>query len=107
MPLYEYECTACSYEWEDQMKVSDPIPERCPDCKKKGKVKKLISLPSPGKVPLVGRELTASLKAEGKKLARKARTDPNLAANFQGEDNYHNMKLTESKLNRDLKGIIK
>jgi putative FmdB family regulatory protein len=104
---YEHMCTACSHEWEEEYKMSDPIPDKCPKCKKKGKVKRLISSGISGKCPLVGKELTASLWAEGKKMAREAKTNEKKAANYQGESNYHNMKLTESRLNRDLKGILK
>lgn len=107
MPVYEFLCQSCSHEWEEQLKFSDPNPNKCPECKKKGKIKKLISLCSPGKVPLKGRELTQSLWNEGKKLARKAKKDENLAANIQSESNFHEMKLKETKLNKELKGVFK
>jgi len=104
---YEHMCTACSHEWEEEYKMSDPIPTKCPKCKKKGKVKRLISSGISGKCPLTGRALTDSLWQEGKKIARDAKKNENIMADIQGSDNYHNMKLNESKLNRDLKGIIK
>jgi hypothetical protein len=50
--------------------MSDPIPDVCPNCNTKGKVKRLISIPSPGKVILEGRELYDSLRKEGKQMAK-------------------------------------
>jgi len=41
MPLYEYQCTACSKRFELRQKFSDPPAQQCPDCG--GEVSKLIS----------------------------------------------------------------
>ncbi len=43
MPIYEYECKFCSHRFEFLQKISEPIPEVCPHCGKKGGVRKLIS----------------------------------------------------------------
>lgn len=43
MPVYEYECPSCGI-LEIMQKFTDPVLQRCPNCKKK--VKKLISLSS-------------------------------------------------------------
>lgn len=45
MPTYEYECSACSYQWEVEQKINDPVLDTCPECKKK-KVKRLIGTTS-------------------------------------------------------------
>jgi putative FmdB family regulatory protein len=45
MPLYEYECEACSKRFERIQKFSDPPIDVCPDCGK-GPVKKLLSSPA-------------------------------------------------------------
>jgi putative FmdB family regulatory protein len=44
MPLYEYECEACSHRFESIQKFSDPPIERCPRCG--GTVHKLVSSPA-------------------------------------------------------------
>ncbi|HZV83125.1 MAG TPA: zinc ribbon domain-containing protein [Geobacteraceae bacterium] len=41
MPVYEYQCEACNYQFELRQKFSDPPAEICPECS--GAVKKLIS----------------------------------------------------------------
>ncbi len=41
MPVYEYQCEACSHQFELRQKFSDPPAESCPACG--GTVKKLIS----------------------------------------------------------------
>lgn len=42
MPTYEYECTNCNHQWEEDQKISDPPISNCPNCKKK-KAKRLIA----------------------------------------------------------------
>jgi putative FmdB family regulatory protein len=44
MPLYEYQCEACSHRFERIQKFSDPPVEVCPTCG--GPVRKLISSPA-------------------------------------------------------------
>ena len=44
MPLYEYQCDACSHRFEKIQKFSDPNEDTCPKCG--GKVQKLISSPA-------------------------------------------------------------
>jgi len=44
MPLYEYECDACSQRFERIQKFSDPPVDACPSCG--GKVRKLLSSPA-------------------------------------------------------------
>jgi putative FmdB family regulatory protein len=44
MPLYEYQCEACSQRFERIQKFSDPPVETCPSCG--GKVRKLLSSPA-------------------------------------------------------------
>jgi putative FmdB family regulatory protein len=45
MPLYEYECDACSERFELIQKFSDGPPEACPKCGK-GPVQRLVSSPA-------------------------------------------------------------
>ena len=42
MPLYEYECSKCSYSWELIQRMSDAPPKTCPECRSR-KVGKLLS----------------------------------------------------------------
>ena len=44
MPLYEYQCEACSTRFERIQKFSDPPIETCPACG--GAVRKLLSSPA-------------------------------------------------------------
>jgi putative FmdB family regulatory protein len=44
MPLYEYECDACSHRFEKIQKFSDPLEDTCPKCG--GRVHKLMSSPA-------------------------------------------------------------
>lgn len=44
MPLYEYECLACSHRFERIQKFSDPLVDVCPTCG--GAVRKLLSSPA-------------------------------------------------------------
>ena len=32
MPIYEYLCTSCGYEFEEVQKFTDPSLDECPDC---------------------------------------------------------------------------
>lgn len=45
MPLYEYQCEACSTRFEKIQKFSDPPIDVCPNCGK-GPVVKLLSSPA-------------------------------------------------------------
>lgn len=42
MPIYKYECEACSHIFEDLRGFNDPNPEACPECGAE-QVRKLIS----------------------------------------------------------------
>jgi len=44
MPLYEYQCDACSHRFERIQKFSDPHVDTCPKCG--GAVHKLLSSPA-------------------------------------------------------------
>ena len=44
MPLYEYECDACSHRFEKIQKFSDPLEDTCPKCG--GPVRKLSPSPA-------------------------------------------------------------
>jgi putative FmdB family regulatory protein len=44
MPLYEYQCDACSHKFEKIQKFSDPLESTCPKCG--GPVRKLMSSPA-------------------------------------------------------------
>ena len=44
MPLYEYQCDACSHRFERIQKFSDPPIDICPKCN--GTVRKLLSSPA-------------------------------------------------------------
>jgi len=45
MPLYDYQCRACSHRFERIQKFSDPLVTTCPQCGKEA-VEKLLSAPA-------------------------------------------------------------
>jgi putative FmdB family regulatory protein len=45
MPIYEYQCQACGYQFDKIQKMSDAVLTDCPQCDKP-ELKKLISAPS-------------------------------------------------------------
>lgn len=98
MPIYEHKCEDCNYEWEDLYKLSDPVPEECPECHIKGKVKRLISWAS-GVVELTGRDLVKKLKTDAKKEASKM--TENQKANFVGEDKYQAVVQRQDRISKD------
>lgn len=102
MPIYEHRCLKCYYEWEDFFNPSDPLPTKCPSCKKQGKIKKLISL-CETRVALHGRENFKKQWQEGKKIAREARKSPDIMANIVGEEKYHKQQLEYDKLKKEIK----
>lgn len=100
MPTYEHLCESCNYEWEDLYSMSDPVPEECPECKIKGKVKRLISWCS-GVVELTGKEAVHKAWADGKKMAQEMKRNENKAANFVGEDNYQKAANRADRIKKD------
>ena|SRR5690606_17659297 len=86
MPLYDYGCKTCGYEWEVQHKLSDPGPGFCPECKEHS-IGKLLSAVR-GTVELTGHELKSKLKSDAQKLTMEASRSENLLANLVGEDKY-------------------
>ena len=96
MPIYEHRCNACQHEWEDLFKLSDEIPDECPECHEKGQIERLLSWCS-GKVELTGHELKQHLVSEGRKIRKEANKNETLAANIIGEDKYHSNELFRTK----------
>lgn len=43
MPTYEYHCSACDKDLEVFQSMKDDALTRCPECKKKGKIRRKIS----------------------------------------------------------------
>ena len=44
MPVYEYRCEKCAYEFDAEQKITDKPLNKCPECN--GKVSRLISASS-------------------------------------------------------------
>lgn len=104
MPTYEFLCEndECKHEWEDFLKMTDPIPEECPACHTKGSVKRLISGGSgKGVVELVGQELIDKCVADGQKLKEEAHRDPKVYANLIGEQRYEQIQTRLDKQKKD------
>jgi len=48
MPLYNFECEACSYSYEEFRTIAEmdiPLKEPCPNCKEKGKIIRIVGSP--------------------------------------------------------------
>ena len=48
MPLYNFECESCSYDFEEFRTIAEmdiPLKEPCPNCKEKGKIIRIIGSP--------------------------------------------------------------
>lgn len=86
MPVYEYECPKCSKRWEEWMRMSDPPPEKCPECGEPGP-ERIISLTSAGDVEMNPRELyERKIKPEAKEIAERIKKgDQDAAADVFGE----------------------
>lgn len=41
MPIYEYQCQACNYEFEKLQKISESAPLQCPQCQQAALKKKV------------------------------------------------------------------
>lgn len=101
MPIYEMKCDNCDYEWEDIYHHTDPVPTVCPECEEEGSVRRLISLPSQGKVELYGRDLKAKLVSDGRKLKQEALTNETVLANVIGEERFHTNELALEKVKKE------
>jgi len=42
MPTYEYTCTECQHDWEEDQSITEPVLTYCPKCKRET-AKRLIS----------------------------------------------------------------
>ncbi len=98
MPTYVHECQTCLYQWEDLFKMSEAVPEECPDCHEKGSVKRIPALCAPGKVELNQQDMKANIKAGAQQLRRDASKNENLQANLMGESNYQSLTKHQDKL---------
>jgi putative FmdB family regulatory protein len=106
MPTYEHICTNCDHEWDAFYSIKASPPTVCPKCNASGTVKRLVSGGSGRHIVTLGHhETIAKAKTDAKKFKRAAARDENLAANFVGEDKYHNNKIEQKKLADDLKNI--
>ena len=43
MPIYEYVCKSCGYEFEEMQRFSDAPLEQCPSCQKESSVQRKVS----------------------------------------------------------------
>lgn len=86
MPIYDHECTnpECMNAWEDIYSMNTEPPKVCPKCNQET-AKRIISRPGQGKVELTGHDLVKKLWAEGKALAKEARTNEKLAQDLYGK----------------------
>lgn len=46
MPIYAFACDACDHRFDRLQKLSDPDPDRCPDCGATGQVRRQVTAPA-------------------------------------------------------------
>jgi len=46
MPIYEFECRACSTRFDRLQKLSDPDPDTCPECGAQAQIARRLTAPS-------------------------------------------------------------
>lgn len=98
MPLYDYGCKDCGYEWEVQHKIAEIGPAFCPECKEHN-VRKLLSAVH-GSVELTGQDLKNKIKTDAKAITRKAVASENVMANLVGEDKYQGNAVLREKISK-------
>jgi putative FmdB family regulatory protein len=97
MATYDHLCENCNQEFELEYSVKVDPPTLCPLCNFDGKVKRLISFATPGKVELTGDELTAHIKQDAKRIQREAALSEKKYSNLIGEARYNQL---QTKLDR-------
>lgn len=45
MPIYVFRCESCGNQFDRLQKISDPVPDTCPDCGKQHTVRKQVTAP--------------------------------------------------------------
>lgn len=95
---YEHLCKNCNKEFELEYSMKEDPPTKCILCGFDGKVERLISGATPGRVELTGRDLKNHLKAEGQKIARESLTNESLKANLIGPDVYQKQVVQHERL---------
>ena len=103
MPEYLHLCNACEKEFEDTYSITKDPPTVCPLCGIDGKVKRLISDATAGKVSLSGTDLTSQIKKERNDLRQKIRTNENAKANLVGEDKYQQHVVENQRISERYK----
>lgn len=89
MPIYEYECASCRHRFSVWARMSDPSPEKCPECG--GKPERIISLTNAGEVQMDARDLYKQrIHPEAKAIADRIKSgDQDAAADFFGEQAFN------------------
>ena len=100
MPAYDHLCENCNQEFELEYSVKIDPPTLCPLCNFDGKVKRLISFATPGKVELTGDELTAHIKDDAKRIQREASKNEKLYANLISENKYQQIQTQMDRRRR-------
>lgn len=100
MPIYDHQCQKCEYIWEDLFSsYKSPVPEECPKCKIKGKIKRIMSIPAVGVVEVNAQDRPRAFKEAQQKFRKEMQKNENERANVIGEERYHQIKSTEAKIN--------
>lgn len=71
MPTYEYACSACDHQWEEEQRIVEPALDTCPACVQKT-ARRLISA---GNFILKGGGWYADLYSSAKPVAKSGSSD--------------------------------
>lgn len=86
MPIYDYKCLSCKYQFSEIQSINDPEVDTCPKCKEK-KIRKILSLTQARTTYSARENYERIIKQEAKEIAEKIKAgDEEAAADFFGED---------------------
>jgi hypothetical protein len=100
MATYDHLCENCNQEFELEYSVKVDPPTLCPLCNFDGKVKRLISFATPGKVELQGQDLVDHIKSDAKKIQREAVLSEKKYSNLIGEARYQQIQTQMDRKRR-------
>lgn len=108
MVAYDHICKNCNEEFELEYSIHAPVPTVCVLCNFDGKVERLISYATPGKVEISASDMKSYIKSEARKIQKEALGNENKLENLVGPRYQTNtVQLERDMNNRYSKGKIR